>query len=300
VTNADFGIARGVDVRLDRRFGTMFNGTVSYTYENAKSTASDPVAIQDRGVQAVNEIGGIVGPPPQAILPTAESRPHVLAGAVAFTVPADWRSGSVFGSVFRKLGLFATARIASGTPYTPCRVASESGACLHAGEPSSARLPASKQFDLRLTKGFDLGRLGVTAYFDARNLFNFTNVLQVFSTTGRTVNPADHQVRWAADSSSFAEDALASGVYGVDGSIDLRFAGLGAAACGGWRTANLRATAPDCVYLIRAEERFGDGDHVFTVAEQRRAFDAFYAVDRGSYNFTGDPRRLRLGIEVTF
>jgi hypothetical protein len=179
-------------------------------------------------------------------------------------------------------------------------VATEGGECLHAGAPSSARLPASKQFDLRLTKGFGHGRLGVTAYLDARNLFNFTNVLQVFSTTGRTVNPADHQVHWAADSSSFAEDALASGVYGVDGAIDLRFAGLLASACGGWRTASLRPAAPDCVYLIRAEERYGDGDHVFTVAEQRRASDAFYAVERGSYNFTGDPRRLRLGIEVTF
>jgi hypothetical protein len=54
------------------------------------------------------------------------------------------------------------------------------------------------------------------------------------------------------------------------------------------------------VYLIRAEERYGDGDHVFTLAEQRRASDAFYAVDRGPHNFTGDPRRLRLGVEVTF
>jgi hypothetical protein len=54
------------------------------------------------------------------------------------------------------------------------------------------------------------------------------------------------------------------------------------------------------VYLIRAEERFGDGNHIFTLAEQRRASDAFYAVDRGPYNFTGNARRLRLGIEVTF
>ena len=88
--------------------------------------------------------------------------------------------------------------------------------------------------------------------------------------------------------------------YLPDGAVDLRFFGLVASGCDAWRTASGRPAAPDCVYLIRAEERYGDGDHIFTVAEQRRASDAFYAFDRGAYNFLGDPRRLRLGVEVTF
>ena len=40
--------------------------------------------------------------------------------------------------------------------------------------------------------------------------------------------------------------------------------------------------------------------YVVTVEEQRRASDAFYAVDRGSHVFTGPPRLLRLGLEATF
>ena len=139
----------------------------------------------------------------------------------------------------------------------------------------------TKQFNLRLTKGFGLGRAGVTAYLDIRNLFNFTNVLRVFPATGTTVNPADHQVHWAADSNSFAEDARASQEYGADGAIDLRFDGLAASGCGTWVTASGRAAPPDCVYLIRAEERYGNGDHVFTLAEQRHASDAYYAVTGG-------------------
>ena len=305
VTNADFGNARGIDARLDRRFGGWFNGTIGYTYQNAKSTAVDPLAVRDRGVAAVNELGGIVGPPPQAIIPTAVSRPHDLTVAAALTVPGEWRVGTAVGAVLRNVGLFITARYATGTPYTPCREAGEGGVCRHEGPPNSARLPATKQFDLRLSKSFDLGRLGVTAYLDARNLFNFTNVLQVFSVTGTTTNPADREVRWAADSTSFAEDASASsnGLYQAylpDGSIDLRFGGQVASGCGRWVTASGRPAAPDCVYLIRAEQRFGDGDHIFTSEEQRRASDAFYNVVRGPYTFTGDPRRLRLGIEVTF
>ena len=91
VTNADFGNAVGVDLRLDRRFGDVFNGTISYTYQRARSTASDPLDIQDRGVAAVNELGGIVSPPPQAIIPTAVSRPHDLAAAFAMAFPPGWR-----------------------------------------------------------------------------------------------------------------------------------------------------------------------------------------------------------------
>jgi hypothetical protein len=44
---------------------------------------------------------------------------------------------------------------------------------------------------------------------------------------------------------------------------------------------------PNCVYLIRAEERFGNGDHVFTLAEQTRAVAALYQVSRGLQAFTG-------------
>jgi hypothetical protein len=305
VTNADFGNARGVDVRLDRRFGDWFNGTVGYTYQDAKSTAVDPFSIQDKGVAAIKELGGIVGPPPQAIVPTAVSRPHDLTAAVAFTVPPRWQKGTVLGSVLGNLGFFITAEYASGTPYTPCRETGQGGSCRRLSSVNSARLPATKQFHLRLTKAFDIGRLGITAYLDARNLFNFTNVFHVFSSTGGTTNEADQEVRWVADSSSFAQDAIASEtneykVYRDDGSLDLTFGGQVASGCAIWKQASGRPAAPDCVYLIRAEERFGDGDHIFTVAEQRRASDAFYAVDRGPYNLTGNPRRLRLGLEVTF
>jgi hypothetical protein len=60
------------------------------------------------------------------------------------------------------------------------------------------------------------------------------------------------------------------------------------------------SAAADCVYLVRAEERFGDGDGIFTLAEQRAASGAFYAALRGEQEFTGDPRRVRFGVQVGF
>ena len=315
-TNADYGNTRGIDLRLDRRIGNFLNGTVSYSYQDSRSTGSDPFSNQDKGASALEEIGGAIGPPPQAILPTDFSRPHNLAGAVSLTFPPGWKRGSLAGAVLGNLGIFAAFRYASGTPYTTCSAAqgneaviSDGGVCTQgAGGINGARLPSWRQFDLRLTKQFDIGRVGMTAYLDIRNVFNFANTLRVFSTTGDIVNSTDRQNRWSTDSSDYAAQAKASGVYGTDGSLDLQFGGLVASGCGDWQSGGGKPAAPNCVYLIRAEERYGDGDHVFTVAEQRRASDALYAAvgrtstffGRGRHNFTGDPRRLRIGVEVSF
>jgi hypothetical protein len=315
-TNADYGNTRGIDIRLDRRIGNLFNGTISYSYQDSKSTGSDPLSNQTAGVEALEEIGGAIGPPPQAILPTNYSRPHTLAGAVSLTFPPDWRRGTVPGAVLGNLGLFAVFRYTSGTPYTTCPAAegnenwfASSGGCAQGGGAiNGARLPAYRQFDLRITKQFGLGGLGLTTYLDARNLFNFANILEVFSVTRHISNPADQQDRWANDSSHYATEAKASGVYADDGSLDLRFGGSVAAGCGLWTSGAGRPAAPNCVYLIRAEERYGNGDHIFSVSEQRRASNAYYAAvgrnqsffARGRHNLTGDPRRLRLGVEVSF
>ena len=314
-TNADYGNTRGIDLRLDRRIGNLLNGTISYTYQNAKSTGSDPFSNQNAGVVALEGLGGAIGPPPQAILPTNFSRPHNLAGAVAVTFPPDWKPGTLPGTLLRNLGLFAVFRYASGTPYTTCSAAegnetafSGGGCSQGSGSINGARLPAWRQFDLRLTKEFGIGSAGLTAYLDIRNLFNFVNTLQVFSTTGDIVNSADRQNRWSTDSSDYAAAGHASGVYLDDGSLDLQFGGAGTSGCAGWLSGGGLPAAPNCVYLIRAEERYGNGDHVFDLGEQRRASDALYAAvgrtssffARGRHNLTGDPRRLRLGIEVSF
>ena len=62
----------------------------------------------------------------------------------------------------------------------------------------------------------------------------------------------------------------------------------------------VRSTPPNCVYLQRTEQRYGDGDGIFTVSEQTRAVDALYNHIRGEQNFTGPERRVRLGVELSF
>lgn len=311
LTNADFGNTRGLDVRLDRRFGNLFNGTLSYSFQDAKNTGSDPDTYVDFGSRVLNALAGGNQPPPQAILPTDFSRPHSLAAAASLSFPTDWRQGTALGSVFRDFGVFATFRYSSGTPYTKCNAGSTdqdvvSGDNCDREFPeglNKSRLPAFKTLDMRFAKGFGIGGVDLTAYLDARNILNFRNIIQVFTATNDIRNQEEAEAEFQANQDEYLQEATASGVpVSDDGSIDLAFDGLAdpRQGCDGWVTADGVPSSPNCVYLIRAEERFGNGDHVFDASEQRRASDALYSLIRGVHNFTGAPRRVRLGLELNF
>jgi hypothetical protein len=244
---------------------------------------------------------------------TDDDRPHNLTGSFGLNFPLDWHRSNSAAGILRGAGIFGTFRLASGTPYTKCpndlanrEVLSFDLACsgrsLAVVENNGARLPMQKQFDIRVTKAFNLGPMAFTAYFDARNLFNFHNVVRVFSASGDIRSAASRDHRWSQDSVDFVREAEAnSTALTADGSISLPFGGTD---CASWLTASGDAAPPNCIYLIRAEERFGDGDHVFSVDEQRRASNAFYAVGvrggLGPQRFVQPGRWLRLGLELSF
>ncbi len=308
MTNADFGNTRGVDVRLDRRFGNYFNGFLSYTFQQARNTGSDPFTYINFGSRIVDQVSGGNSPPPQAIAPTNSSRPHSLAGAFSVNFPGGYREGTLLGTVLENMGMFTTVRFASGTSYTRCEN-NQGESSVISGNPcardftgnfNGARLPSFKQLDVRLTKGFSLGGVDLTAYLDVRNVLNFENILAVFAATDDVVNGLESTDNWQTDSIAFRQEALASGVLQSDGTMNLTFAGQGASGCGNWVTSDGVPSSPNCVYLIRAEQRWGDGDGFFSVAEQRQASDALYATGRGLQQFTGAGRRARLGLELNF
>jgi len=311
ITNADFGNTRGIDVRLDRRFGNLFNGTLAYTFQDAKNTGSDPETYIDFGSRVLNALSGGNQPPPQAILPTDFSRPHTLAAAASLSFPEDWNEGTTVGSILQSVGLFATFRYASGTPYTRCNPGNTDQDVLSGDNCdrefpeglNGSRLPAFRQLNLRLTKGFAIGGVDLTAYLDARNVLNFRNIIQVFTQTDDIVNADEADNEFLSNQEDNLDEAERSGVpVDEDGTIDLTFGGLAdpRAGCGSWVTQDGLPGAPNCIYLIRAEERWGNGDHMYTAAEQRRASDALYNTIRGTHNFTGEPRRMRVGMELNF
>jgi len=316
VTNADFGTARGVDVRFDRRIGELFNGSLAYTFEDAKNTGSDPFSYINVGSRILNSVSGGNQPPPQAATVTNQSRPHNFAGQLALNFPNNWKSGSTAGKVLQNVGVFAIFRFASGLAFTRCPVddpeddnvfaqqAGTGSTCgrRFEGDFNGARLPMFKQFDLRLTKGFGVGGLDFTAYSEVRNLFNFKNINTVFSQTNDVVNRQERDKNLAGNLTEFQNEATANGVFGNDNSIDLRFAGAGRSGCANWTNATGDSATPNCIYMIRAEQRYGNGDGVFSLDEQTRASDAWYNafLGRGINSFTGAPRSVRLGMEVNF
>jgi hypothetical protein len=119
----------------------------------------------------------------------------------------------------------------------------------------------------------------------------------VFAETNGIANATELQKVWSGDSSGYAKEAAASNARDADnGSMFLP----STSGCGNWVTQDGEAAAPNCVYLIRAEQRFGDGDGVFSLAEQKRASEALYYAGRSQASFTANPRRLRLGLELNF
>src|SRR5207249_1698837 len=99
------------------------------------------------------------------------------------------------------------------------------------------------------------------------NVLNFKNVLQVFAVNGDIRNDAERDAHLRADLSDLAteRDDNAAGLTdpndpGNDLAIDLRFGGVSdpRTGCGNWLSSkNKTPEAANCVYLIRAEERFG-------------------------------------------
>ena len=88
-----------------------------------------------------------------------------------------------------------------------------------------------------------------------------------------------------------------------DPALDLRFGGLAdpRTGCTNWKSSKgSKPAAANCVYMIRAEERFGNGDHIFTVDEQSTAINALYDAGRGEQEQTAPGRRARLGFEINF
>lgn len=162
-------------------------------------------------------------------------------------------------------------------------------------------IPSWRTLDLRVTKAFALGGSALTVYLDARNLLDMENLTRAFLDGDPTSNAGGANDRWSRDSSDFASEAMASGQYNA-GTIDLAFGGVSdpRASCAGWRTADGDLNPPNCGYLLLAEERFGDGDHFFTLEEQRRASDAYYRTQYSATRFSAPGRSLRIGAQIGF
>ncbi|HWZ28117.1 MAG TPA: TonB-dependent receptor, partial [Gemmatimonadales bacterium] len=299
LTSGDFGYDRGIDMKLDRRVGSWLSVTAAYTYEVAAGTGSSPFSYLSTNARSISGVTGSVLPPAEQARAVNDQRTHNLVGAVSFNVPQGWQQGTTVGSIFKNVSAFVTFRVLSGLPYTPIL---NTGAgqtapgtnfglvASAAGDVNSATTPWTKYLDLRVNKVLKVGGLDLTAFADIRNLFNWKNITGLFAETNDVTNGLFETTQVSGEFPVLASEAANNGALRADGAVLLN-------SCATWAG----ASGPvDCVELRRAEARFGNGDGVYTVAEQGTALHSFYNLFNGAYTFNDAPRDIRLGFELNF
>jgi hypothetical protein len=302
LTNLDFGNSRGVDVKFDWRAGSYLNTQVAYTFQNSKGTGSDPTTYLNTFARQVSGLTGDRTLPPEQAQRTDFDRTHNLVGSVALSLPADWRKGTTAGRIGQNLSVFASFRVLSGLPFTRLVNAGDGqtvgfadvlqfGLGGRAAENlNNSVLPWTKFLDLRVNKGFRVGRLDLTAYADIRNLLNWKNQTGAFAETGDVVNAKHKHDLLQSEFDGMVLEATNASAMVTGSKTDINLTG----SCASW------GKPVNCESLKRVEARFGDGNGIYTLAEQTRALNTYYDSFFGSPRFYGQPRHIRLGMELNF
>jgi hypothetical protein len=295
VTNRDWTESIGFEVKMDKAVGNLFVGNLAYTYVDARGTGSDPFTYTNLILRAVSNLSLLTGEPenpPEVLLPLDQSRKHNISLTSSLAFPVDYMQGSVIGSILSDFGFFAILRVRSGLPYTKLintgrgQIGPPSGSALE-GRPQSsfgnAETNWTTSFDVRFTKAFQLGKgWHLQAFVDWRNPFNITNSTRLFLESGNPVNEL------------FRETELLTAL------TDTRLDGDPLI-----RDFDIAVESPETDFnkfmLMRAEQRWGDGDGIFTVEEQDRAFSQNYESANGqNVRFETSDQLLRLGLRIAF
>ncbi|HEX6694105.1 MAG TPA: TonB-dependent receptor [Longimicrobiales bacterium] len=294
LVNADYSLIRGAEMKVDHRFSQIADLSLSYTFTDARGTGSDPSSYTGIFARSTSNVGVTFGTPvaaPDILLPLDQSRAHNIATILSVQLPSDYASGnSVANAILGDLGIFATGRLASGLPYTllenqgngqtgPPTAAGQEGTL--AESLNASRTPMEKRFDLRLTKGFTVMGKSLRGFVDARNPFNIANTNAVWLETGQITNNLRRE--------TVLKDAMADA--NLDGDILVDDFNI--------LTENTE-NAVNKYMLLQAESRFGNGDGIFTVAEQRALYGESFDRGSGPQAFRNSPQLLRLGLEINF
>ena len=146
-----------------------------------------------------------------------------------------------------------------------------------------------------------MGPTDWTLYADLRNLLNIRNVVSVFTETGSVRNDLDRDKEIAGELAGLRLDAGNRLVTIQKGGQTLEAIDLtdctGTDPLGPWMG---KGQAAECIMVRNAEARFGDGDMIYDEEEQLAALHAWYELWAGEQTMLGDPRHIRLGIELNF
>ena len=257
-------------------------------------------------VQRHVELGGSVLPAPAGV---PDHTTHALAATLVARAPDDLDSGSALGRALRGASAVLVGRATSGEPYTPLsnsgvgEIAPFSGIDASPGAAAPVDLPWTWTIDLRIAKAVEIGGVRWTAYAEARNLLNASNLVAAFAETGTDHNTLFQAQQTAPQVSPLIADAgalwftrqvVVNGVAQTQTGVDLSDCSRYPVRIGG------AGGVPDCVALRQVEARWGNGDGFYDTGEMARALGAWYDAVHGAWAFHGPARTARVGIRIEF
>jgi outer membrane receptor for ferrienterochelin and colicin len=150
--NNDYASARGIDVKLSKRFSDHWSAEVNYSYQLATGIASDP----EQGQQYEADFLYF----PIAEQPLSWDQRHTFNTQLRLRDPGNW-------------GVSLLWLYGSGYPYTPVypdqkRVDPE--------DVNSRRLPSTSDLRVQADKYFKIWGQNVTFFLEARNLLDAKNI----------------------------------------------------------------------------------------------------------------------------
>lgn len=172
--NRDYGNTKGITVAVEKLRTGLVSGSLDYTFQVTKGSASDPDYL---ALMVVSErmSGSTVQYVERQILPLDWDQRHTVNMTLTFSKSKDW-AVSFIGSW------------GSGLPYTPTSI--EELQLPESEFKNSARKPVRLELDMKAHKIFRLFGLDYRVFLRVYNLFDHLNELYVHSTTGRATNPA--------------------------------------------------------------------------------------------------------------
>ena len=292
VTNQDFTESNGFELQINKTVGNMLTSSMSYSYLDARGTGSDPFFFENFILRATSNLSLLTGEPtlpPEVLLTLEQSRRHNISWTGGLSFPSDFQEGTVAGAIFNDFSVFSVMRLRSGLPYTKLDNQGNGavGPPSVGGNPESTISGAETNWtfglDLRITKGFRIGNsMDIQAFVDWRNPLNLENSTTLFLETG---NPENAFFREQSLSTTLRDNDL-------DGDNDID----------DFDIVNESPDNPFNVFmLLRAEQRFGNGDGIFTVEEQDAAFSQVFEHNFGvNSRFERSDQLMRLGFRIAF
>jgi outer membrane receptor protein involved in Fe transport len=175
--NKSYGRARGIELELDKRYSNFTSGQITYTLQWADAYSSS--AFEDY-IRSLNDFP----------YPIRERRAdwdvrHQIIFQGSFIIPPDEKL-EVFGVPLPdNLNITVLSRYQTGQPYTPFTLDPAEAQKLD----NSSTGPGISSTDLKISKGFDLGFLTLTAEMDVYNIFDQNNVQIAYGFNTATGKP---------------------------------------------------------------------------------------------------------------